>query len=123
MQISGAESKIMEVLWRRGPLVVDDILAEVAGPQNWTDSTVKALIGRLLKKGALESVREHGRAYYRPLIERDAYILAESRGLLDRLFGGELAPFVSHFSEKRLLTADDRARLKALIEKLDDDDR
>ncbi|HEY3814494.1 MAG TPA: BlaI/MecI/CopY family transcriptional regulator [Caulobacteraceae bacterium] len=123
MQISGAESKIMEALWRRGPLVVDDILAEVAAPQNWTDATVKALIGRLLKKGAIGSTRENGRAYYRPLVERDAWVLAESRGLLDKLFGGELTPFVSHFTEKRLLSVEDRARLKALIEKLDDDDR
>ncbi|HWE47111.1 MAG TPA: BlaI/MecI/CopY family transcriptional regulator [Caulobacteraceae bacterium] len=123
MQISGAESKIMEALWRRGPLVVDDILAEVAGPQNWSDATVKALIGRLLKKKAIESTRENGRAYYRPLVERDAWVLAESRGLLDKLFGGELTPFVSHFTEKRLLSAQDRERLKALIEKLDDDDR
>jgi BlaI family transcriptional regulator, penicillinase repressor len=123
MQISGAESKIMEALWRRGPLVVDDILAEVASPQNWSDATVKALIGRLLKKGAIESSRENGRAYYHPLVERDAWVLSESRGLLDKLFGGELTPFVSHFTEKRLLSAEDRARLKALIEKLDDDDR
>ncbi len=123
MQISGAESKIMEALWRRGPLVVDDILAEVAGPQSWSDATVKTLIGRLLKKKAIESTRVHGRACYRALIERDAYVLSESRGLLDRLFGGELAPFVSHFTDRRLLSAEDRARLKALIEKLDDDDR
>ena len=51
MAISEAESRIMEALWRRGPLVVEDIIGEVAPAQNWSDATVKSLIGRLLKKG------------------------------------------------------------------------
>jgi predicted transcriptional regulator len=120
MHISGAESRIMDALWRRGPLVVEDIIGEVAPAQKWSDATVKALIGRLLKKQAIESVREGGRARYRPLVERDEYVVAESQGFLDRMFGGELAPFVSHFTERRKLSQADLARLKALIAKLDD---
>jgi predicted transcriptional regulator len=112
----------MEALWRRGPLVVDDILEEVAEPNGWTPATVKALIGRLLKKKAIETHRSHGRAYYHPLVDRDAYVLEESQTFLDRLFGGELTPFVSHFAEHQTLSADDRARLKALIDKLDKDE-
>ncbi len=121
MRISGAESRIMDALWRRGPSPVDEIIADAAPGQGWSDATVKALIGRLLKKGALESVREGGRVRYRPLVARDDYLAAESQGFLDRMFGGELAPFVSHFSERGRLTPADVARLKALIEKLDDD--
>ncbi len=37
------------------------------------------------------------------------------------MFGGELAPFVSHFAKSRKLKPEDVARLKALLEKLDDD--
>ncbi len=111
----------MEALWRRGPLVVDDILAEVAEPQGWTPATVKALIGRLLKKKAIEARRAHGRAFYHPLVDRDSYVREESQSFLDRLFGGELTPFVSHFAEHQSLSAEDRARLKALIAKLDED--
>ena len=121
MRISDAESRIMDALWRRGPLVVEDIIAETALAQGWSDATVKALIGRLLKKQALESVREGGRVRYRPLVGRDEYLATESQGFLDRVFGGELAPFVSHFTQGRKLKPADVAKLKALIEKLDDD--
>ena len=110
----------MDALWRRGPLVVEDIIADVAPAQKWSDATVKALIGRLLKKAAIASFRDGGRTRYRPLVERDEYIAGESQGLLDRLFGGELSPFVSHFAEHRKLAPEDVARLKALIAKLDD---
>jgi BlaI family penicillinase repressor len=99
IRISEAESRIMDALWRRGALVVEDIIGEVAGPARWTDATVKSLIGRLLKKKAIQSSRRGGRTWYRPLVERDDYMLAESQSFLDRIFGGRLAPFVSHFAE------------------------
>ncbi len=121
VRISEAESRIMDALWRRGPLVVEDIIGEVAGPQQWSDATVKSLIGRLLKKKALQSTRRDGRTWYRPLVERDDYMLAESRGFLDRIFGGRLAPFVSHFAEHETLSPEDVAQLKALIARLDAD--
>src|SRR5580704_11733254 len=109
MRISDAESRIMDALWRRGPLVVEDIVAETAPAQGWSDATVKALMGRLLKKQALESFREGGRSRYRPLVARETYVAAESQGFLDRMFGGELAPFVSHFAEGRKLKPSDVA--------------
>ena len=121
MRISGAESRIMEALWRRGPLVVEEVIADVAPGHGWSDATVKALIGRLLKKGVLESFREDARTRYRPLVARDDYVAAETQGFLDRMFGGELAPFVNHFTERGGLKPADVARLKALIEALDDD--
>ena len=112
----------MDALWRRGPLVVEDIIADVAPAQKWSDATVKALIGRLLKKQALASFRDGGRTRYRPLVERDDYIAGESQGLLDRLFEGQLAPLVAHFAQNRALKPDEIARLKKLISELDVDD-
>jgi len=119
MSITGAESKVMEALWRRGPLTADEIVAEVAAAEQWGEATVKTLINRLLKKKAIQSIRAEGRHCYRPLLQRDDYVQAESQGLLDRLFGGQLAPLVSHFAEHRALSPEDIARLKKLIEDLD----
>jgi predicted transcriptional regulator len=121
-RISDAESRIMDALWRRGPLVIEDIVAEVAGPQQWSDRTVKSLIGRMLKKKTVQSFRKEGRTWYRPLVARDDYMLAESQSFLDRIFEGRLAPLVSHFAEHRKLSPEDVAQLKALIARLDDDD-
>jgi BlaI family transcriptional regulator, penicillinase repressor len=116
MKISTAESVIMEALWGRSPRAAEEIAAEVAAPQGWTEATVKTLINRLLNKGALGAERDGRRYLYRPLIARTDYVGAESQGLLDRLFDGRLAPLVSHFSEKGALTPQDIAELKKLIE-------
>jgi len=94
----------------------EEIGAEVAAGQGWSEATVKTLINRLLKKGAVAAERDGRRYLYRPRLARADYLGAESQGLLDRLFDGRLAPLVSHFSETRKLTAEDVAELKKLIE-------
>ena len=100
-----------------------EIVAEVGTAQSWGDATVKTLINRLLKKKALRSERTDGRHCYHALVERADYVQAESQGLLDRLFDGQLAPMVAHFASNRALRKDEIARLKKLISELDDDDR
>jgi BlaI family penicillinase repressor len=120
MRISSAESVVMEALWRREPLTAEDIVAEVAEGQGWTEATVKTLINRLFRKKAISAARDGRRYLYRPLVSRADYVETESQGLLDRLFDGRLAPLVSHFSERQRLSADDIAELKRLIEELGD---
>jgi predicted transcriptional regulator len=122
VRISGAESRIMEALWAHGPLTPDGIVAQVGEAAGWAPGTVKTLITRLLRKKAIEGRREASGYFYRPLITREAYVQAESQSLVDRLFGGEVAPLVAAFAEHRTLTAKDIAYLKSLIAQLDDDE-
>ncbi|WP_424681522.1 BlaI/MecI/CopY family transcriptional regulator [Frateuria sp. YIM B11624] len=121
MSISEAESTIMEVLWRQAPRSAEDILAEVAPRQGWQEGTVKSLLNRLLKKEAIRAERDGRRYLYTPLLSREKYVSQESKGLLDRLFGGRVAPLVAHFSEQRKLSKKDIAELRRLLEELDDE--
>lgn len=121
MQISEAESVVMDVLWRRSPQSADEVVAALADEQQWQEATIKTLLNRLLNKGAVHAERQGRRYLYSPLLKRDEWLTRESKGLLDRLFGGRVAPLVAHFSEHRKLSRKDIAELKKLIEELDDD--
>ena len=123
MQISEAESVVMDVLWRRHPLGAEDVVAELADSRHWQEATIKTLLNRLLNKGAITAEREGRRYLYSPLLKREAWVLEESRGLLDRLFDGRVAPLVAHFSEQRKLSRKDIAELRKLLEELDDGQR
>jgi predicted transcriptional regulator len=48
-------------------------------------------------------------------------VQAESQGLLDRLFKGEVAPLVAHFADNEKLTSKDIRELKSLIARIEDD--
>ncbi|RPE74808.1 BlaI/MecI/CopY family transcriptional regulator [Vulcaniibacterium tengchongense] len=123
MQISQAESAVMEVLWQRQPLSAEDVVAALAGSRQWQEATVKTLLNRLLKKGAI-AARKAGRRYlYSPVLRREDWVLDESQGLLQRLFDGRVAPLVAHFSRHRKLGRKDIAELRRLLEELDDERR
>lgn len=121
VSISEAESVVMEVLWRHSPIATEDVMAALQPQAKWQESTVKTLLNRLLKKGAI-SARKDGRRYlYSPLLKRKQWVSNESVGFLNRLFDGRVAPLVAHFSQQRKLGKNDIADLKRLIQELDDE--
>ncbi|WP_146907215.1 BlaI/MecI/CopY family transcriptional regulator [Arenimonas daejeonensis] len=117
--ISEAESVVMQALWAAGEATAEDLIAQVAGPNDWAEATVRTLINRLLTKGAIAAEREGRRYRYRPLLQREQWVAGESAGIVDRLFGGRVAPLVAHFSEQGRLSRKDIEELRQLIEDFD----
>lgn len=125
MQVSEAESVVMEVLWDaeaggRSPLPAEDVVAALAQRQDWQEATIKTLLNRLLKKGAIKASKDGRRYLYTPVLSRQAWLMNESEGLLERLFDGRVAPLVAHFSRHRKLGPKDVAELRKLLEEIDD---
>ncbi|WP_297830349.1 BlaI/MecI/CopY family transcriptional regulator [Thermomonas sp.] len=123
MQISDAESVVMEVLWTRSPLGADEVVAALAGRQDWQEATIKTLLNRLLNKGAIRAEKEGRRYLYAPALRREDWVQGESESLIDRLFGGRVAPLVAHFSAQRKLSRKDVAELRKLLEGIDHESR
>ena len=123
MQISEAESVVMDVLWKRNPLSAEEVVSSLSGQQDWQEATVKTLLNRLLNKGAISAEKDGRRYLYAPVLQRAAWVQGESESLLARMFGGRVAPLVAHFSEHRKLSRKDIAELRKLLEELDDDGR
>ena len=123
MPISDSEAVVMEVLWGEHPLAAEDVVARLSARSDWAEPTIKTLLNRLLKKGAVRADRDGRRYLYSPVLSREAWVSGQSEGVLDRLFGGRVAPLVAHFSERGKLSQDDIDALRRLIEELDDDRR
>ncbi|WP_458069342.1 BlaI/MecI/CopY family transcriptional regulator [Rhodanobacter sp. BL-MT-08] len=117
--ISDAESRVMEVLWQTSPLASEDIVAALSEPTGWHEKTIKTLLNRLLGKGAVSAEKDGRRYLYSPLLRREDWQQRESRSLLDRVFGGKVAPLLAHFSQHEKLTAKDVAELRKLIDAID----
>lgn len=121
MSISDAEAVVMEVLWDRSPLGAEEVFAALSGHGGWAEPTVKTLLNRLLNKGAIRAEKQGRRYLYAPVLQRAQWVQQQSEGLLERLFGGRVAPLVAHFSERGKLSDADIAELKRLIQELDDE--
>jgi BlaI family transcriptional regulator, penicillinase repressor len=118
MNISPAESAVMEVLWRKHPQSAEEIVAALQSKRSWQVPTIKTLLNRLLNKGVITATKAGRHYLYQPCVERDEYLFTESSDVIDRLFGGRVAPLVAHFSERRKLSKKDLEELKRLIEEM-----
>ena len=116
-RISEAEWEVMNVLWESSPQSATEVADALCDRMKWHPKTVKTLLGRLVKKGALRYREEGNRYLYRPALSRDRYIDDESRTFLDRVFGGNITPAVVHFVESVKLSDDDVQELRSLLDR------
>jgi predicted transcriptional regulator len=119
--ISDAESLVMEVLWRGQRLHADEVVATLASRHDWQETTVKTLLNRLLKKGAISAEKDGRRYLYSAVLKREQWVAAESKSMIDRLFGGRIAPLVAHFGKQRKMSKADLDELKRLVAELDNE--
>ena len=115
MEISEAEYEVMEAIWDGHPCTASDIAKRLASRKEWHIKTVKTLLGRLVKKGAIGFEQQQRHYLYHPLLEKSAYQQTQSRSLLDRLFGGKVSPLVASFASQKPLQQEDIDELKKLI--------
>jgi BlaI family transcriptional regulator, penicillinase repressor len=120
ISISEAESRVMDILWSRSPLSADEVVTALSANTDWHEKTIKTLLNRLLRKGALEHRKDGRRYLYSPAITRDDYVSQESRGMIDRLFGGRVAPMLAHFREHEQLQSEDIEALRTLLRDIEE---
>jgi len=115
--ISAAEWEVMKICWlKSAPCTANEIVKALEQSTNWKPNTIKTLIGRLVKKGAL-GFKEEGRVYiYNPLVTEQDCIQAESNSFLTRVFGGALKPMLVTFLQEKKLSQEDIEELKQLLE-------
>jgi BlaI family transcriptional regulator, penicillinase repressor len=116
-QISDAEWDVMKVLWERGRAAAQDVTEALAVERNWRPQTVKTLLNRLVKKGAVAYEEEGRRFLYRPVVSKDAVVRAETKSFLSRVFDGAVTPALVHFLKLGNLSKADVEELKRTLER------
>ncbi len=117
-RLTDAEWEVMRVLWRAArPLAATEAAAALEGSTGWGAATVKTLLNRLLKKGALHFEKE-GKAYlYLPAFAEGAFQAAAADTFLERVFDGSLSPLLAHFAATRRLSRTELEELEQLLRK------
>lgn len=98
-RLSELEWEILKPMWDNGPMAARDIYDAVSKDQDWAYKTVKTMLARLVKKGALVYDQIGNSYLYRPAFGRKEMTGAATRSFVRRVFDGALNPFVAHFAE------------------------
>ena len=115
-KISESEWLVMHVLWLKSPLAAQEVFEQLDATTKWKPKTIKTLIDRLVKKGAVKYEKDGRRYMYYPVFGRDEYIRKERRSFVKRVYGGITKPMLAAFLEDAELSADDISDLKDILE-------
>ena len=111
MKLSQAEWKLMNAIWDRHPASARDVMERVESEANWAYTTIKTMLTRLEKKGAIKSRMRANTALYEPLLTRDKARRSALRAVLDAAFDGAFGPMMQFLVSDEKLSEKQRAEL------------
>jgi BlaI family penicillinase repressor len=115
-KIADSEWRVMQVLWERGSQTANDVVNALSSGVKWKPRTIKTLISRLVKKGAIKVKEEGNRYRYSAAVNESACIRSETKIFVRRVYKGAMTPALAAFLEDAELSAQD---IDELLEILD----
>ncbi|KXT76996.1 CopY/TcrY family copper transport repressor [Streptococcus sp. DD12] len=126
MGLSNAEWQVMRILWMKGSLTSSEIIAYLSERYDWSPSTVKTLLRRLVEKGGLTQEKS-GRAFlYSPAISQKDSTRLVGQDVLDRVCAKSVSQVLANIIQQADLTQADvaiveealKAKREHLVEKV-----
>lgn len=115
-KIADSEWRVMQVLWERGPQTANDVVNALSSEVKWKPRTIKTLIGRLVKKGAIKVADEGYRYRYSAAVAESACVRSETKSFVRRVYKGTMTPVLAAFLEDADLSADEIDELQEILD-------
>ena len=118
-RISESEWLVMKVIWSNSPCSANKVVDVLAESNGWQPNTVKTLINRLVKKGAVgyEIDKQDKKTYhYYPIVSENECIKSESQSFLKRVFSGSPHVMLTNFIKECELSQKDIDELKRILD-------
>lgn len=113
-ELTKAELEIMQVIWKRGKVLVHDILDEMSEPKP-AYNTVSTIV-RILESKGFVSHKAYGRTYeYFPLVPKDEYTGSYMRTVLDNFFDGSVSRMVNFFSSQQSISTEETDEILRIL--------
>lgn len=113
--VSPSELEVMKILWKDHPQTASQV-GSALHDLGWSESTVKTLLSRLVKKGILAAVAEKNRFSYSPLVDEAAFALQRGAELSRVFSGGPAFPVMLQFLQTTELSPAEIDELKRVLE-------
>lgn len=119
-RLGDAELEIMLAVWSAGEPVPGSYVQErLRGSRDWPLPAVLTALNRLVEKGFLAREKRGRGNWYRPLVSERDYKAAESRGMIDRLYGSSFTGMVAALYDGRAIGKDDLEELRRYLDTLE----
>lgn len=115
MTISSSEWEVMRAVWARPASSSSQLVAVLADKCDWSASTTKTLLARLVDKGYLQTTKSGRQFQYEALVDQGQANQDQLTGLLGKICQRQHLNLLSQVLADLPMTADDVAGLEALL--------
>lgn len=115
-RIAESEWRVMQVFWEKGPQTANDVVMALSGEVLWKPRTVKTLINRLVKKGAVRYEAEGTRYRYSAAVAGSICIRSETKSFIQRVYQGAMKPALAALLEGTELSTQEIQELQEILE-------
>lgn len=112
-----SEYRFCLLLWDNEPVKSGDLAKLAASELGWKKSTTYTVIKRLAERGVLKNED----STVTSLVSREEVQCSESREFINRTFGGSLPGFIAAFAGKKLLSAEEAAQIRQIIDSYEEE--
>ena len=115
MKPSPTELVILKHLWRSGPQSIGEIHSAVQAQLDWSRSSSRKTVERMVDKGLLDQREQHGLNIYRAKAKKIPTLAALIRSFAQDVLDLDGPLPVSNLVETRLLDTDELEELEAFL--------
>ena len=119
-KLTSTEWEVYECLWEESPLTMTQIANRLSARTGWTRSTGETLVRRMAEKGLLRWEQGAKAKLYYPVMDREDAVVEETRGFLQKVFGGSVGLLVNTMAEREALSREEIDQLYEALRKLEE---
>ena len=119
MKLTEPEWQLMNTLWSRHPATARDIIEFMPGESKWAYTTVKTMLTRLVKKGAIAESKRGSISVYEPLVTQKTARKSAMKNLVDKVLDGAVEPIMHFLIEEKKLSKKERQQLIKMLEEME----
>ena len=116
MRLTDSEWQIMNALWDDHPATARELSERLPDEVQWAYTTLKTMLSRLVKKGAVSERKRGNTSVYEPVTTRDRARRTAVTSLLERAFGGAAEPLLHFLASDRALSDGQKRRLAEILD-------
>jgi len=116
-ELTEGEWAIIQAVWKNEPCAAPTVQEKLETKKNWTYSTVKTMMDRMVTKGLLKTERICNLILYRSVVTRIQAQKGEIMRTVKRAFNGALTPMMQFLLNNHKLSQKQLNELERLIKK------
>ncbi|MBR1598476.1 MAG: BlaI/MecI/CopY family transcriptional regulator [Lachnospiraceae bacterium] len=114
-KLSDAEWKILDLLWKNGPMTLMEITHALEDETHWKRTTIVSFLKRMEAKGAIYHIEGERAKMFYPKEKQSEETLKETRSFLDKVFRGNVGLMLSNMIEQDALSEQEIEELTEIL--------